>query len=142
MSVKKIGISSRKIKYFAVLLLGLVLVVAGLFFVQDRWGGVLIGLGAGLFGMSSAQLITEYTLQRNPALQKRAAIEQSDERNVQISNFSKAKAFEFGTFLALPYFLVLVIAGVQLWIVLLSVVLYVAYYVVYLWFLNKKMRES
>jgi hypothetical protein len=139
MSSKKLDV--RKIRYFAVLLLGVILGVAGLFFVQNRWGGVLVGLGAGLFGMAGAQLITEYVMQRNPGLQRRATIEQSDERNIQINNYAKAKAFEFGTFLALPYFLILVIADVQLWIILLSVALYVAHYAVYLWILSRRMRD-
>lgn len=139
MGVRKLDF--RKIRYISILLLGIVLAIFGGFFIQERWGGILVGLGAGLSGMSGAQLITERVMQRNPALQKKISIEQSDERNVQINNYAKAKAFEFATFLALPFFLILVLADVPLSIVLLSIAVYVADYAVYLWFLNKKMKD-
>ena len=139
MRVKKLDLS--KIRYVLILLLGIALVIVSRLFIQERWAGVLVGLGAGLFGMSGAQLITERVMQRNPALQKKISIEQSDERNVQINNYAKAKAFEFATFLALPFFLILVLADVPLSIVLLSIAVYVADYAVYLWSLNKKMKD-
>ena len=139
MRVKKLDLS--KIRYVLILLLGIALVIVSRLFIQERWAGVLVGLGAGLFGMSGAQLITQRVMQRNPGLQKKMSIEQSDERNVQINNYAKAKAFEFSTFIALPFFLILVLADVPLSIVLLSIAVYVADYAVYLWFLNKKMKD-
>ena len=140
MRVKKLDLS--KIRYVLILLLGIALVIVSRLFIQERWAGVLVGLGAGLFGMSGAQLITQRVMQRNPGLQKKMSIEQSDERNVQINNYAKAKAFEFSTFIALPFFLTLVLADVALPIVLLSIAVYVVDYAVYLWFLNKKMKNS
>ena len=139
MRVKKLDLS--KIRYVLILLLGIALVIVSRLFIQERWAGVLVGLGAGLFGMSGAQLITQRVMQRNPGLQKKMSIEQSDERNVQINNYAKAKAFEFSTFIALPFFLILVFADVALPIVLLSIAVYVVDYAVYLWFLNKKMKS-
>ncbi len=140
MRVKELDLS--KIQYVLILLLGIALVIVSRLFIQERWAGVLVGLGAGLFGMSGAQLITQRVMQRNPGLQKKMSIEQSDERNVQINNYAKAKAFEFSTFIALPFFLTLVLADVALPIVLLSIAVYVVDYAVYLWFLNKKMKNS
>lgn len=139
MRVKKLDLS--KIRYVLILLLGIALVIVSRLFIQERWAGVLVGLGAGLFGMSGAQLITQRVMQRNPGLQKKMSIEQSDERNVQINNYAKAKAFEFSTFIALPFFLILIFADVALPIVLLSIAVYVVDYAVYLWFLNKKMKS-
>lgn len=139
MSVRKLDLN--RIRYVLILLLGIALVIVSRLFIQERWAGVLVGLGAGLFGMSGAQLITQRVMQRNPGLQKKMSIEQSDERNVQINNYAKAKAFEFSTFIALPFFLTLVLADVALPIVLLSIAVYVVDYAVYLWFLNKKMKS-
>lgn len=139
MSVRKLDLN--RIRYVLILLLGIALVIVSRLFIQERWAGVLVGLGAGLFGMSGAQLITQRVMQRNPGLQKKMSIEQSDERNVQINNYAKAKAFEFSTFIALPFFLILVFADVALPIVLLSIAVYVVDYAVYLWFLNKKMKS-
>lgn len=134
MGVKKTG-------YIAMLVLGIALMIAGGFFTQERWGGVLIGIGAGIFGLAGAQLITQHVMAKNPTLSKQIKTEQSDERNVQISNYAKAKAFDFLQFLALPFFLVLVLADVGLWIVLLSIVVYMADWAIYLWYLNKRMRD-
>ncbi|HBG00723.1 MAG TPA: hypothetical protein DDW87_04000 [Firmicutes bacterium] len=132
----------KKIGYILLLLAGVVLVILGAFVIQERWGGVLIGLGAGLFGMSAAQLITQRVMERNPSLKRKIGIEKSDERNVQINNYAKAKAFDFCQFLALPFFLLLVLADVRLWVVLLAIAIYIADFAVYLWFLNKKMQDK
>lgn len=131
----------KKIRYIVILLAGIALAVAGGFFVKDKWSGVLIGLGAGLFGMSVAQLISQWVIQRNPALKKKMSIEESDERNIQINNYAKAKAFDFLQFLALPFFLVLVAADVRLWVLLLAIAVYVADWTLYLLYLNKKMKD-
>ncbi len=131
----------KKFRYIALLVFGIALVIAGGFLTQERWGGVLIGLGAGVFGMSGAQLITQRVMDRNPALNRQINIEQSDERNIQINNHAKAKAFDFLQFLALPFFLVLVLADVRIWVVLLAIVVYLADWAVYLWFLNKSARN-
>ncbi|NMB19764.1 MAG: hypothetical protein GX979_02770 [Firmicutes bacterium] len=131
----------RRIGYIALLVLGIIVVIAGVFITEQRWGGVLIGVGAGVLGMSGAQLITQQVMIKNPGLSKQVATEQSDERNIQINNYAKGKAFDFLQVLALPFFLVLILADVQLWIVLLAIVLYVADWVVYLWYMNRRMKE-
>lgn len=131
----------RRIGYIALFVLGIIVVIAGVFITEQRWGGVLIGVGAGVLGMSGAQLITQQVMIKNPGLSKQVATEQSDERNIQINNYAKGKAFDFLQVLALPFFLVLILADVQLWIVLLAIVLYVADWVVYLWYMNRRMKE-
>jgi hypothetical protein len=132
----------KKISYLALLVLGIGLVIAGGFFTQERWGGILIGLGAGIFGMAGGQLITQRVIERNPALTKQINIEQFDERNVQINNYAKAKAFDFLQFFALPFFLIMILADVDLWVVLLAIGFYVADWAVYLWLLNKRMQDA
>lgn len=131
----------RRIGYIALLVLGLALVIAGAFVVQQRWSGILIGVGAGVLGMSVAQLITQHVMMKNPALEKQQKIGQSDERNIQINNYAKGKAFDLLQILALPFFLILVLADVPLWVVLLAIVLYLADWAIYLWYLNKRMKE-
>ncbi|NLL43358.1 MAG: hypothetical protein GX251_08455 [Firmicutes bacterium] len=131
---------TRKIVYLGLLLLAIGLVIVGIF-LEGRWTGVLIGLGAGLLGVSGAQLITERVMQGNPELKRKVRVEELDERNIQINQYAKAKAFDFFQFLALPFFLVLVVADVPLWIVLLAIAVYVADWAVYLWFLTRRMNE-
>lgn len=130
----------RKVAYVGLLLLAIALVIAGIF-LEGRWAGVMIGLGAGLLGVSGSQLITQRVMQGNPEVERKVSIEEMDERNIQINHYAKAKAFDFFQFLALPFFLLLVAAEVRLWIVLLAIALYVADWVVYLWSLTKRMNE-
>ncbi|MDI9422360.1 MAG: hypothetical protein QM451_09050 [Bacillota bacterium] len=129
----------NRVKYILLLSAGVVLVILGKV-IGDRWSGVLIGLGAGLFGMSGGQLITQRVIEGNPSLKERVSIEEHDERNIQINNYAKAKAFDCFQFLALPFFLLLVLADVRLWVVFLAIALYIVHFAVYLWFLNKKMQ--
>ena len=143
MTKRKVNrMDSKKIRYVLLLVAGIVLVIAGGFVIRERWAGILIGLGAGLFGMSGAHLIAQGGVERNPSLKKKMSIEESDERNISINNYAKAKAFDFFQFLALPFFLILVLADVRLWVVLLAITVYVADFAVYLWFLNKKMQDK
>ncbi len=137
--VRRMG--TKRMRYLLLLLLGVILVVSGGFFIKEKWAGILIGLGAGLIGMYGAQLITLRVMQLNPTLKRLVAIEHSDERNNQINNYAKAKAFDFAQFLALPFFLVLILTDVSLWVVLLSIFVYMAEWALYLWFLNRRARE-
>ena len=47
----------KKIGYTLFLVLGIVSVIIGYFLLEGKWSGLLIGLGSGIFGGSSAQLI-------------------------------------------------------------------------------------
>jgi Flp pilus assembly protein TadB len=85
-------------------------------------------------------LITQRVIEANPSLKERVSIEEHDERNIQINHYAKAMAFDFVQFLALPFFLLLVLADVSLWVVFLAIALYIVHFAVYLWFLNKKMQ--
>ena len=129
----------NSVKYILLLSAGVVFAIVGVV-IGERWSGALIGLGAGLFGMSGGQLITQRVIEANPSLKERVSIEEHDERNIQINHYAKAKAFDFVQFLALPFFLLLVLADVRLWVVFLAIALYIVHFAVYLWFLNKKMQ--
>lgn len=132
----------RKIMYIVLLIAGVALAIIGGFLIQERWAGILIGLGTGLLGMAGAQLITQRVIEQSPSRHKKMSIEQSDERNIQINNHAKAKAFDFLQFLALPFFLILILAEVRLWVLLLAIGLYMADWAVYLWLLNKNMKDA
>ena len=59
----------RKVAYVGLLLLAIALVIAGIF-LEGRWAGVMIGLGAGLLGVSGSQLITQRVMQGNPEVKR------------------------------------------------------------------------
>ena len=77
------------------------LVLAGLW--QVRAGGsvlgyVCIGLGCGLFGHGTGELVARWSMRNDPALQKEQEILRRDERNVAIADHAKGRAFDLMTF--------------------------------------------
>lgn len=81
--------------------LGVLLVLAGLW--QVRAGGsvlgyVCIGLGCGLFGHGTGELVACWSMRNDPALQKEQEILRRDERNVAIADHAKGRAFDLMTF--------------------------------------------
>lgn len=85
---------------------GIALMVLGLFLLKtcDLSQGIwrvlpycCLGVGSGLFGHGSGELIARRAMARDPALQRQLAIEQKDERNIAIANQAKSKAFDMMT---------------------------------------------
>lgn len=81
--------------------LGVLLVLAGLW--QVRAGGsvlgyVCIGLGCGLFGHGTGELVARWSMRNDPALQKEQEVLRRDERNVAIADHAKGRAFDLMTF--------------------------------------------
>ncbi|MDI9439529.1 MAG: hypothetical protein GX266_00750 [Firmicutes bacterium] len=133
--------TAQRARDVAGLILGLVLVLVGIALPEERFGGVLLGLGAGMMGMCAARLYTGWVVAKDPKLAKQVRIEEKDERMVYINSFAKAKAFDFLHFLVPPFLLVLSLAKVPLWILLVGVGIYVVDWVVYFIFYVKKTRE-
>jgi len=85
------------------LIVGLALLGAGLYLVKayPSAQGVLlalpyvcIGLGCGLFGQGVSGIVNRAVLKQNPEIAKQQEIEQKDERNQEIANRAKAKAYD------------------------------------------------
>lgn len=85
------------------MILGLVLLVAGLGLiigVSDPKGTmevlpyIFIGLGCGIFGHNLGEILSYKAIEKNPDIAKNIEIEKNDERNIAISNKSKAKAYD------------------------------------------------
>ena len=131
----------QRVREVAVFTLGLVLLIVGIALWENKVGGVLLGVGAGLMGMSEASHYTGRVMNKEPKLARLVQIEEQDERLVHINSFAKAKAFDFLHVLVPPFLLILSLARVQLWIVLLGVAIYVVDWVVYFFFYVKRTRE-
>jgi len=57
--------------------------------------GVMLGIGAGLFGMSISNLFTQLYEEKHPYVKKQKEIEFNDERNEMIRNKAKAKSGDY-----------------------------------------------
>lgn len=85
---------------------------------------VCIGIGSGLFGQGVATVIERGVLKKHPELIKQKEIEVNDERNQQISNRAKAKAYDLMVSVFGALMLALALMGVDLAVVLLVVFAY------------------
>jgi len=87
--------------------LGLALLAAGLYLAKttDAATGimralpyVMVGVGCGLFGQGMGGIIERRMLKKHPEIAKQKEIEVKDERNQEISNRAKAKAYDVMVF--------------------------------------------
>ena len=85
---------------------------------------VLVGIGCGLFGQGMGGVIERSVLKKHPELIKQKEIEVNDERNQQISNRAKAKAYDVMVFVYGAMMVALALMNVDLAVVLLVVFAY------------------
>lgn len=112
----------------AVVVLGIVLVVVGLFLpgsVPKAVAGLCLGIGSGLAGMSAANLYMASYYEKHPALQKQATIDARDERTIAITDKAKARAFDITRHILIAVAFVYILTNAPLWMTLLIVGVYV-----------------
>ena len=85
------------------LIVGLALLGVGLYLVKTVFAPtgvmlalpyVFIGLGCGMFGQGVSGIVERAVAKKHPEIAKQQEIVQKDERNVEISNRAKAKAYD------------------------------------------------
>jgi len=91
--------------------------------------GILIGIGAGLFGMSISNLLMKRFEDKNPGIKKLQEIEQNDERRIIISNKSKAKSADITRWLIIVIAYIMILINAPLWATLFTVLVFAAYHI-------------
>ena len=134
---------NKKIKiYLALTVLAAIFVAIGKFvFTGNTIPGLLIGIGAGLFGLSLAQIIVIAIAEKNPEYKRKASIEEKDERNIAINNNAKAKGFDAMGYILTILMLIFVFLNADLSIILLLVFAYLLVYGVFIFYLYKYSKE-
>lgn len=130
--------------YILIALLSILLIVIGASIqppALKALTGILMGVGAGLFGLSVAKITTLWIEAKNPAYKHKVDIEASDERNQAINNLARGRAFEAFTPVFGVLMLVFVLIGVDLLPELLLVAAYLAVYGVYFYHIGKLGKE-
>ncbi len=114
-------------------LVGLVLLAVGLYLAKttDAAEGIMralpyvgIGIGCGLFGQGMGGVIERSILKKSPEILKQKEIEVKDERNQEISNRAKAKAYDVMVFVFGALMVSFALMGVEMIAVLLLVFAY------------------
>ena len=118
----------KKYRNAVVAVLGVLLWAAGFWMVRaDRantLGYVCIGLGCGMFGHGTGELLAQRALKGDPALQRRMEIEQKDERNMAIADRAKGRAFDLMSFVFGALMVTFALMGVEMAPLLLLVAAY------------------
>jgi len=130
--------------YVIALVLGLVMVALSFMFngeEQKVISGILIGIGAGLFGMGTANLIMKRYEKRNPSVVRQSEIEYKDERNTIIRNKARAMAGNIIHWLFVAIAFVAIIIGAPLWLTLGAYGLFLLYDVLTFIFMHRYQKQ-
>ncbi|HEY5584042.1 MAG TPA: hypothetical protein VIK78_06075 [Ruminiclostridium sp.] len=134
----------KKAFYVFTMLVGICLIGVSLFLRSEELksiSGVFIGVGAGLFGTSIANLFMKNFEKKNPGIMKQNEIDFKDERNVIIRNRAKAKAADITQWLIMDVAYITILINAALWVTLVTVCVYLIYKVLGIYFMNKFQKE-
>lgn len=136
--------SKKIIKIVIPFILGVIMVVCALLLnneIQKSISGVLIGIGASLFGLGINNYVTNRIEKKNPEIVKNKKISMNDERNITIKNRAKAKASDITAwlFMAIAYLTILIDA--PMWLTLVVVLVFVIHNSLIVYFTGKYEKE-
>ena len=135
----------KSARFCAVLLaLSLVLLAAALLLrgrLPGSWSGVLIGLGAGIFGASLSGLLMRRWESRNPEFAKQNEIDSRDERTTAIRSLAKARAGDVVQWCVMGIAWLSILAEAPLWLTLAAVGVFLLYSVLSLVFMIRLEKE-
>lgn len=130
--------------YICTLICGILLASSSFIFkamLSKPLEGVLIGIGAGLFGMSISNLITKSIEKKNPEVMKQNEIELKDERNTMIRNKAKAHAGDIIQWFIIGIAYLLILSDASLWLTLAATMVYLLYHILGIYFMGKYQKE-
>lgn len=134
----------KKSFYVITLIIGIVLLFSSSIFEGEQLksiSGILVGIGAGLFGMSIANLWMKRFEEKNPDIMKENEIEFKDERNTIIRYKAKAKAGDIIQWFIMAIAYVLIAIDAPLWVILITVGGFLLYNTIALYYINKYQKE-
>jgi hypothetical protein len=138
--------TKRKYFYIITLLIGVLLIGTALCLrlypnIPKSVGGVCIGVGAGLFGMSISNLYMKRLEEKEPEIMKKKEIEYSDERNTAIRNRAKAKAGDITQWFIMGIAYVTILINTSMWVTLVVVGVFLLKNILEIYFMNKYQKE-
>ncbi len=134
----------KKTAYIVTILTGAVLITLSfLFRAEDvkTLSGVLIGIGSALLGSGIAKLWMKGYEEKNPDIAKENDIEFKDERNTLIRYRAKAKAGDIIQWFIMGIAYLLIIIDAPLWVILVTVGIFLLYNVLGIFYMGKYQKE-
>ena len=137
--------TKKAVVYTGLVILGLAMVLVSIFVFGDAEPravfGMMIGVGAGLFGMSVSGLAGIRYEKTHPDMVRQSRIEQKDERNVTIRDKAKARSGDIVQWLIIAMAYVMILIDAPLWVTLAQVLVFLAYRVLGIFYAHRYQKE-
>ena len=127
--------------YVMAITISVIMIILSQFVELNSHSGILLGTGAGAIGASIAKLYTINLEKKNPDMIKENEIELQDERNVLIRQRAKAKSADITQWLIMVIAYLEIFVNAPLWIILLTVGIFVLYNIIQIYYVNKFNKE-
>ena len=127
--------------YITALIISVIMIILSQFVELNSHSGILLGTGAGVIGASIAKLYSINLEKKNPDMIKENEIELKDERNILILQRAKAKSADITQWLIMIIAYLEIFVNAPLWIILLTVGIFVLYNIIQIYYINKFNKE-
>ena len=127
--------------YVMAITISVIMIILSQFVELNSHSGILLGTGAGVIGASIAKLYSINLEKKNPDMIKENEIELQDERNVLIRQRAKAKSADITQWLIMIIAYLEIFVNAPLWIILLTVGIFVLYNIIQIYYVNKFNKE-
>ena len=127
--------------YVMAITISVIMIILSQFVELNSHSGILLGTGAGVIGASIAKLYSINLEKKNPDMIKENEIELQDERNVLIRQRAKAKSADITQWLIMVIAYLEIFVNAPLWIILLTVGIFVLYNIIQIYYINKFNNE-
>ena len=127
--------------YVMAIITSIIMIILSQFVELNSHAGILLGTGAGVLGANIAKLYFISLEKKNPDMIKENEIELQDERNVLIRQRAKAKSADITQWLIMIIAYLEIFVNAPLWIILLTVGIFVLYNIIQIYYINKFNKE-
>ena len=127
--------------YVMAITISVIMIILSQFVELNSHSGILLGTGAGAIGASIAKLYSINLEKKNPDMIKENEIELQDERNVLIRQRAKAKSADITQWVIMVIAYLEIFVNAPLWIILLTVGIFVLYNIIQIYYVNKFNKE-
>ncbi|MBP3928340.1 MAG: hypothetical protein J6D47_02070 [Peptostreptococcaceae bacterium] len=127
--------------YVMAITISVIMIILSQFVELNSHSGILLGTGAGVLGANIAKLYFISLEKKNPDMIKENEIELQDERNVLIRQRAKAKSADITQWLIMIIAYLEIFVNAPLWIILLTVGIFVLYNIIQIYYINKFNKE-
>ena len=127
--------------YVMAIITSIIMIILSQFVELNSHAGILLGTGAGVLGANIAKLYFINLEKKNPDIAKENEIELQDERNILILQRAKAKSADIIQWLIMLIAYLEIFVNAPLWIILLTVGIFVLYNIIQIYYINKFNKE-